>query len=159
MVTYSNDVFCLAWMSEGRAERGIRAVPAQRAAASGKTPMPTADGHIFYSWCIGVNSWSADSTADSSSIYRPAVLAWTANPKCHDITLHIFAAIGKLSQKGDGFLLETESLSTSCWMTHLQGSSFSPIFLEVPYKIIYPFLQSSKLFELVSENLAYNCSK
>jgi hypothetical protein len=42
-------VSCLAWMSEGRAERGIRAVPAQRAAANGKTPMPTADGPIFYS--------------------------------------------------------------------------------------------------------------
>jgi hypothetical protein len=41
--------FCLAWMSGGRAERGIRAVPTQRAAANGKTPMPTADGPIFYS--------------------------------------------------------------------------------------------------------------
>jgi hypothetical protein len=39
-------IFCLAWMSGVRAERGIRAVPAQRAAASGKTPMPTADRTI-----------------------------------------------------------------------------------------------------------------
>ncbi len=51
-----------------RAERGIRAVPAQRAAASGKTPMPTADGP-FSTADVSVL------TADFSSIYRPAELA------------------------------------------------------------------------------------
>jgi len=66
---------CLAWMSGGRAERGIRAVPVQRAAANGRTPMPTADRTIS---TADVSVLTADlpiSTADFSSIYRPAVLA------------------------------------------------------------------------------------
>ncbi len=37
----------------------------------------------------------------------------------------------KAFSKSDSFLLETESLSTNCWMTSLQGSSFSPT---VPFK-------------------------
>ncbi len=58
-----------------RAERGIRVVPAQRVAASGKTPMPTADRTISTADLSVLTADLPISTADFDSIYRPAVLA------------------------------------------------------------------------------------